>query len=253
LLAGIALLPQSPAAARSPRAEPRALAAGSHWRLRTGRGPVHVWKPDGFRRPSAGLVVYVHGHNLQVDQAWDGFRLAEQFRQSRQNALFVVPGAPASGNERVRWPSLRELAREVSRQTGERPPPGHWVAIGHSGGYRTLVGWLEHPRLDHLILLDALYANEPQFESWLTEGPRARRHRLFLVSADTRGRTEAFLRRLPFARRRASIPDNPAALSRRERRARLLCLVSQYDHNQMVRNGKVLPLLLRLTRLEALP
>jgi hypothetical protein len=228
------------------------VAGGKHWRLRTPHGAVHVWRPGGYRRQRAGLVVYVHGHNLRVDRAWNAFRLAEQFRASRQNALFVVPEAPSSSAERVRWTSLSALVREVVRQTRQPLPRGHWVAVGHSGGYRTLVTWLDQPQLDHLVLLDALYANEAQFEAWLTQGRRANQHKLVLVGANTRGHCERFSKRLAFATRRQAIPARLADFSRRERRARLLYLRSQYKHNQMVQNGKVLPLLLRLTRLQAL-
>lgn len=232
---------------------PQSLAGGLHWRLRTAQGAVHVWRPGGYRRERAGLVVYVHGHNLRVDQAWDGFRLAEQFRASNQNALFVVPEAPGSSEQRVHWPSLGALAREVARRTRQGLPGGHWVAAGHSGGFRSLAAWLEHPRLDHLILLDALYADEAKFEAWLTQGGRAAQHRLFLVAADTRGRCDRFVKSLPFAVRRQGIPAAPGELTRRQRRARLLYLTSQYNHNQLAQNGKVLPLLLRLTSLRALP
>ena len=38
----------------------------------------------------------------------------------------------------------------------------------------------------------------------------------------------------------------------RERRAKLLYIRSQYDHYSMITNKKVIPLLLRLTRLEKL-
>jgi hypothetical protein len=238
--------------AGAPAAKPDRIAGGAHWRLRTSQGAVHVWRPDGYRRERAGLVVYVHGHNLQVDQAWERFKLAEQFRASNQNALFVVPEAPSNSEQHVQWPSLNELAREVVRQIRQPLPAGHWVAIGHSGGFRTLAAWLENPRLDHLVLLDALYANEPEFEAWLAEGPRAASHRMVLVGADTRGRCDAFLRRLPRGKRHQGIPELPSDLSRRERGAPVLYLVSQYNHNQMVQNGKVIPLLLRLSRLRAL-
>ncbi len=259
LLCALLLLPLPrplPAlAARHPERTPAkrdAVAGGTHWRFTTAHGAVHVWRPGGFRAKTAGVVVYIHGYNLSVDQGWERFKLAEQFKASVQNALFVVPEAPASSEQKVHWESLAELLREVARQTKQPLPRGHVVAMGHSGAYRTLASWLDHRWLDHLILLDALYANEPQFEAWISTDERAEQRKLILIGSDTRARNEALLKRLPFAARAKKIPEAATDLTRKERRARCLYLASQYGHNEMIANGKVIPLLLRLTRLRKL-
>jgi hypothetical protein len=227
-------------------------AGGQHWRLATARGPIHVWRPPGYRARSAGIVLYVHGYNIRVDQAWEVFKLAQQFHDSRQNALYIVPEAPTGSGDRVKWPTLARLLRAVARGTRLALPRGHVVAVGHSGAFRTLASWLDHRYLDHVILLDALYANDAEFESWIDSGPRAAQHKLTIVAQDTRGQSEAFARRLRHAAMRKTIPASVAELSRRERRARVLYLRSQYGHNEMVQNGRVIPLLLRATRLRLL-
>ncbi len=228
------------------------LAEGQHWRLVTPRGPIHVWRPAGYRQRGAGIVLYVHGYHVSVDQAWDLFKLAAQFRESKQNALFIVPEAPLGRDDRVKWPTLGKLLQTVARGTKLTLPRGHVVAIGHSGGFRTLASWLDYRWLDHLILLDALYANDPEFEHWIDIDARKEQRKMVIVADDTRAKAEAFVKKLKHAARRKGIPLAASELRKRERRARVLFLDSQYKHNEMVQNGKVIPLLLRTTRLRLL-
>jgi hypothetical protein len=231
---------------------PATVAGGLHWRLTTARGPVHVWRPSAYRAQSGGIVLYLHGYNIRVDQAWDTFKLAEQFRASQQNAIFVVPEAPTSTGEDLPWPDLGSLLRAVAHGTRLRLPRGHVVALGHSGAFRTLAAWLQHKWLDHVILLDALYAHEAIFEHWLASDPKREQHKMVIVASDTRANSEAFVGRFRFAARRKQVPEAFTDLTSRERHARLLYFMSQYRHNEMISNGKVIPLVLRTTRLRRL-
>ncbi|MEO7733341.1 MAG: hypothetical protein ABIY55_20435 [Kofleriaceae bacterium] len=88
-----------------------------------------------------------------VDGAWSGHHLAAQFRASGLNALFVACEAPGDATQPVAWTSLRELLELVLRATGALPD-GRVVAIGHSGAHRTLVRWLDEPRLDTMALVE---------------------------------------------------------------------------------------------------
>src|ERR1700690_1207535 len=74
------------------------VAGGKHWRIVTSAGAVHVWVPADYSRDTAGTVIYVHGYWTNADGAWRDHELARQFKASHQNAMFVVPDAPA-GNE----------------------------------------------------------------------------------------------------------------------------------------------------------
>src|SRR5262249_8267144 len=94
---------------------------GEHWRLGTSRGTVHVWRPEGYDWRSAGVVVYIHGYYTSADSSWNDDRLANQFHESRRNALFIVPEAPSSGEDPVVWPSLDSLLITVQRETRTRP------------------------------------------------------------------------------------------------------------------------------------
>ena len=126
------------AAPRGAIANPR-VAGGEHWRLQTPGGTVHVWQPAGYERLTAGIVVYVHGFSTDVDAAWDRQKLAREFAASRRNAVFVVPEAPSSSQDPVRWPTLNTLLASVGSRLALDWPEGPLVVVGHSGAHRTVV------------------------------------------------------------------------------------------------------------------
>src|SRR5690606_18443548 len=84
----------SPAVAKKADGKPRAerktngrlektedkVAGGTHWRIKTSAGAVHVWIPPNYDRTTAGTVVYVHGYWTDADGAWRDYKLAQQFR-----------------------------------------------------------------------------------------------------------------------------------------------------------------------------
>jgi len=224
---------------------------GRHWRIAARQGTLHVWRPPGYRRSKAGIVLFVHGYHVTADRAWSHHHLAEQFRASRQNALFVVVDGPTGPGEKVKYPALGQVLQLVARHTRQRLPNGHIVAIGHSAGYRTLAGWLTYRYLGHVMLLDALYANEDDFHEWMTTSRNHDWHRLTVIAQDTRPQAQQLMKRFKgqplFHLKR--IPDSYDQLNRRQRSAPLLFLDSQYGHSSLVTNKKVIQLLLRRTRL----
>lgn len=244
----------APAAARPHRPADRVdktedtVAGGTHWRLATAAGAVHVWIPRGYHRATAGTVVYVHGYGTDADGAWRDHDLAAQFAASGQNALFIVPDAPASGKQDVAWPALTDLRKAVAR-ANIRIPDGPTVIMGHSGGFRTLKRWVDHRLVAEVILLDAMYGGEREFDDFIGSGKRARQHKLISIGSDTAEASEAFAERYGFAVVREHMPADSGGWSKRERAARLLYVRSQYGHMAIVTSGKVIPLLLRLTPL----
>jgi hypothetical protein len=217
--------------------------AGHEWRLETGRGPLHVWIPDGYDARTAAIVVYVHGYYVTVDEAWRDHRLPEQFAVSGANALFVACGAPEGPDGGVAWPSLRQLLATVADGIGRRLPAGRLVAVGHSGAHRTIERWLENPRLDAVVLVDAAYGDLSPYGRWLRA---SQNHRLLDVGVITQPQTDVFHRRVP-----SLVADGfPDAETARDvlddwRRARVLYIRSHRDHMQLVTEGVVLPMLLR--------
>ncbi len=243
LFATLVTATAAPAAAKD-KAE--TVEGGKHWRLDTRRGPLHVWVPPGYDRATAGIVVHVHGYNTDVDDAWTRQRLARQFRQSGQNAMFLVPQSPKGNDDPVRWPSVEALVSTV-RGAGLRVPRGAEVLVGHSGAFRSLAAWLGDRRVRQVILLDALYGLDDVFRDYVERGGR-----LVLVSQGTLARAEKFLHGVRGVVMRHRVPLRFAELTKKERRARVLHLVSQYGHAAIMDEGKVLPVVLRLAPLRPL-
>ena len=204
-----------------------------------------MFRPAGYDRRTAGIVVYVHGYYVHVDEAWREHRLARQFAASRRNALFVAPEAPAGPDERSAWEQLRPKLTATLRRAGIEPPRGALIVAGHSAAYRTIVPWLGEPSLHNVILIDALYGNESDFRAWLDKSPA---NHMTLVVKGTAKWADPFVQAIPDA---VTVPDIPRQLTRAERGARVLSLRSQYGHFELITEGKVLPVLLGRTPLTA--
>lgn len=218
------------------------------WHVRFGtkaQGPVHAWRPRSYRRETAALVVYVHGFYTDVDGALREHRLTQQFRDSGRNALFVVPQARSWRTDAVVWPDLEALLAAVEGRLRQARPKGPVVLVGHSGAYRTLVGWLSHPAVTKVLLLDGLYGDDEAFAQWLDGGAG---RQLVLVGADTHQRAEWLAGRRPSARLDA-LPWLYDELPAQVRAASLVTVPAErFDHMQLVTDGRVLPWLLRAFR-----
>lgn len=244
---------QAPAAESEARLEKTEdqVAGGTHWRIKTSAGAVHVWVPAGYDRETAGTVVYVHGYYTDADGAWREHSLAKQFRASKQNAMFIVPDAPRGNDQDVKWHALTDLRKAITR-ANLRLPDGPTIVLGHSGAFRTVMKWVDHKVVAQVILLDALYGGEKAFDDFIGSGKRAKQHKLIVIGADTAEESKSFVRRYPFAVVRDKMPSSADGFSKREKRAKLLYVRSQYEHMAIVTSGKVIPQLLRLTPLAAL-
>jgi hypothetical protein len=143
-------------------------------RIDTTRGPIYTWAPSGAAHDVA--VVYVHGYYDTAASAIEKHQLVEQFARSGKRVAFLVPEAPVGNGHAVSFPDLSELLRLAGL-----PASTKVVAAAHSGGYRTILGWLKHPGLRHLVLLDAAYGGLPQLEAW----GKLPGHTLDIVGKDT--------------------------------------------------------------------
>lgn len=227
------------------------LAGGQHQRLVTSHGAAHVWRPDRYEARRAGVVVYVHGYWANVDQAWNDHRLAEQFRDAERNALYVVIDSCAEDAEDVYWKDLSGLLKEVRRLSKNPIPDGPLVAIAHSGGYRTLLTWLDEKRLTQIVLLDGMYNNQERFAEWVSARGE-RRRRLILISEETFDRADVFARGIKSSARVPALPASPEALRRSERAADVLSIKADTDHMDIILGGRVLPLAVQLTSIPKL-
>ena len=213
-------------------------AGGTHWRIVTDRGPVHVWIPAGYDRASAQTVVFVHGYGIGVDSAWSDYHLEDQFSRSGLNAMFVVCGAPGSLAQGVVWPSLSQLLGTVSDSIDQPLPAGDVVAVGHSAAYRTLVLWLGNSTLRTLVLLDAAYGEEDRFLAWT----RDTHHRLINIASDTIDESNWLHAFLPDTKR---VYGLPASWTDDARAARVLYVRTGIGHMPMITDGVALPLALQ--------
>ena len=253
ILTGSLLSGQDSAPPAEDVAPPEVEAGGEHFRLETPFGPLHLWRPEDYDPRTAGTVVYVHGYFTSVDETWEADRLADQFEASEQNALFIAPESPASKQAEVPWKSLESLLRTVD-ETGPFPVPrGPVMVVGHSGAFRTILSWLPDSRLREVILLDGLYNGQREFSVWLRGSPGVRLHRMILVASTTRRKSDRFARRVPGTARLPAVPLEFTHLTPREKRARLLYLRSQYDHEEMISCGKVIPVVLKFAAAASLP
>jgi len=230
----------------------KSVAGGTHWRITSENGPIHVWIPPGYKKlksKKTGLVIYVHGYHNDADSAWKKHKLAQQFRRSRQNAMFLVIEAPRSNDDRIYWDSLAALKKTVSL-AGVRLPDGPAIAIAHSGGFRTLAHWVDNRLLAQVILLDALYGRQKQFDEFIAGEHGDKRKMVIVAAGDTAKNSAAFAKKFPYAVVRDRLPGSYKAMSRAEKGTRLLYIHSRVGHNALVTGGEVIPLILRITPLE---
>lgn len=239
--------------AREPKPPPPTLPelveGGKHWRLVSKRGPIHVWTPKGYNVKRAETIVYVHGFYVNVDQAWKSYKLETQFAASAINAMFIAPEAPASGSEPVSWTSLAALLDEVERGIGQPLPRRRIVTIGHSGAWRTLVGWLDEPEIDTVVLVDAAYGELDKYRKWVLASDR---HRLIDIGDGTRKWTDKLHASLPETVVLEDFPTVEEGIPREAARARILYIKSNVGHFPLVTNGTSLPMILRTLRAKRL-
>lgn len=223
--------------------------AGTHWRLVTPRGPVHVWIPRGYDAKRAETIVYVHGYYVHVDDAWEQYDLQSQFASSAIDAMFIAPEGPASFDENVAWPDLKPLLEEVGKGIGQSWPKRRIVAIGHSAAYRTLLGWLDEPEIDTVVLVDAAYGEVDKYKAWVDASDK---HRLIDVGDNTRTFTDQLHAELPETVTLDEFPSVEAGIPREAANARVLYIKSDLGHFPLVTNGYSLPMLLRTLRAKRL-
>lgn len=212
---------------------------GRHIRFGTAdKGPVHVWRPSFYKPQTASIVVYLHGFYSTADSAFFEHRLATQFRDSGRNAVFIVPQTASWRTDPSYWADLEALLTVSFERAKLKRPEGPVMVVAHSGAFRNTLEWLSHPKLKQVVLLDALYGGDKEFQSWLETGKQ-----LVFVGFETSQRTEWFLRAHPTA---VKLDDVPYLYDRLPKpNAPVMYFVSdRFDHMAIVTDGRVLPYLL---------
>ncbi len=220
------------------------VAQGRHWRVVTKNGAVHVWIPPGYTRRRAETVVYVHGFYTNVDGAWKDHFLPVQFAASGINAVFIACEAPSGPGQKISWTSIGALLDAVTAGIQQQLPRRRIVAIGHSGAYRTLAGWLREPLLDTVVLLDAAYGELDSFSAWVQQ----KGHRLINVGDGTKKAADAMHAKLPQTVILDGFPSIEDEIPKDAARAKILYIRSNVGHFPLVTAGEAIPMLLRTLR-----
>jgi hypothetical protein len=222
-----------------------ASAEGTHIRIHTRHGPVHVWTPEGYDPTLAATIVYVHGYYDDVDSAWRGHHLVRQFDASGLDAIFIACEAPSGPHDPIAWPSIEALLDRVVKARGLPLPDGPVIVVGHSGAHRTISAWLDEPTIDTLVLLDALYGEVDSYRAWVEASPD---HRLIDVGELTRPWTEALHAELPETVVYDGFRQAHEGRLQGARRARIVYVRSRLGHMPLVTGGLALPIVLRALR-----
>lgn len=152
-----------------------------------------IWSALDTTAEPAPVVVYVHGYRTDAKTAIKEHRLFEQFAASKRNAVFIVPQAPSGPAQPVYFDDLDALLERAERELGRPLSRESIVLAGHSGAYRTLRGWVDHPGVREIILFDAMYGDTEPFARWIKSSADAR---LTIISHSTLKSARAFLSRI---------------------------------------------------------
>ncbi|HQR44556.1 MAG TPA: hypothetical protein PLB02_01225 [Thermoanaerobaculia bacterium] len=176
-------------------------------RLHYNDSTVAIFVPKGFRAGEAtDLVFWFHGWRNNVDDAFLGFRLAEQFAASGVNAVFVLPEGPkdapdSSGGRLEEAGAFANLVADVLgklKAKGLVPTtePGSIVLAGHSGAYRVMAFILARGGLTanvrEVYLFDALYGQLEKFAHWVDRTP-GKLLAIHTAEGGTRDQTKDFM------------------------------------------------------------
>jgi hypothetical protein len=152
--------------------------AENHYRDST----VAIFIPKGFKQgESTNFVIYIHGWNNNIDSTFAQFSIAEQFADSKINAILIHPEGPhnapdsfggkleeSDGFKRLMDDILDLLVKDSKIKNKNI---GSIILAGHSGAYRVMSFILHDGGLTQYItevyLFDALYGQTEKFSYWL--------------------------------------------------------------------------------------
>lgn len=160
-----------------------------------------LYLPQGFdpARPVL-IVLYLHGQGATLERdVMQRQAVPRQVAESGQNVALVAPQLAVDATDSSAgnfWRGghfakyIDEAAERLMRLYGKREAGRGFnlaqvVIVAYSGGYLSAAYALERGGANHrvkgVILMDALYGDEPKFAAWFA----ARRNQAFLLSAYT--------------------------------------------------------------------
>lgn len=219
--------------------------AAAHYR----DSSVMIFLPNGFKTgKTLDIVVYLHGWYNSIDSANAQFRIAEQFAESRRNAVLVFPEGPkfapdsfggkledSCGLERL----LQETLETLKRTKNIKARLGNVVLSGHSGAYRAIAFMLLRGGVPvrEVWLFDALYGQTEKFTHWLEQDRKRLRGRFINIYTDdggTKSETEKLIEDLQ-AWRIPHLVKNEHGLSQQDlKRSSVVFIHTDLTHNEVV-------------------
>lgn len=170
---------------------------------------VMVFVPKHFRLPgekSVDFVVHFHGHNSAAKDVIGGQKLSDQVRESRQNAVLVVPQGPVNASdsdfgELMKEGALAKLLGEVREVLSTKKASGKLgdaslrgakssgkvVLTSHSGGYHAAVVNLTGSGCDvrETYFFDALYDDVSLVKEWVVASPKKHKVVTYYIGGKT--------------------------------------------------------------------
>ncbi len=204
---------------------------------------VLVFVPKYYRLPKnrrIDMVVHFHGHNTTTKVSMQRHQLREQFFDSKQNGILIMPQGPvhasdSSAGRLERRKGLKKMLTEVLRvmrshkggqalgkaSVAGNKGVGHLCVSAHSGGYRAAayavsVGGVA---VKEVYLFDALYGKVDTFRRWVvaTKSKKGRqRHKLisYYAGGAVRKNNLTLLKKLEKAHVRCVHESKPGTISR---------------------------------------
>lgn len=210
---------------------------------------VMVFVPKGFQTAKTlDVVVYLHGWNNSIDTATAQFRIAEQFAESRKNAVLVFPEGPrfapdSFGGKLEDSCGLQRLlaeTRETLRRTKNiNTKLGNVILSGHSGAYRAIAFMLLRGGVPvrEVWLLDALYGHTEKFAHWLEHDCKQRKGR-FIASYTDDGGTKAECEKLMEDLTAWKVPfrskEEQSVTQQDFKRSNILFIHTDLSHNDVI-------------------
>lgn len=143
---------------------------------------VLIFTPKGYEPQDRNdFVIHFHGWNNNVDSVLNQFKLIEQFCESNNNAILVVPQGPKNapdsfGGKLEVENGFLNFINEILTLLYEKKiirnkNIGNIILSGHSGGYRVISYILMRggltENIKEVFLFDGLYGQIEKYTYWL--------------------------------------------------------------------------------------
>ena len=126
------------------------------------------------------IVFWFHGWRNNIDTALNYFHLAQQFVNSKKNAVLVLAEGPKNaadsyGGKLEQTNVFKRLLQDVlknlqqNKKISAKSMAGNIILAGHSGAYRVIAYMLQNGGvpIKQVVLFDALYSETDKYMQWI--------------------------------------------------------------------------------------